>query len=904
MPDCRCRSTGDTISTLNKTFARQDLSLDGLGQLRQALDLFIERHSDPDDAPSSRVQEELRRICNDNLGTEPSKLEGFILALTVLEPYLRTTGDLQAWFELVVSTMIDAQGTKKTLIQQTQDFVLACTDYDKDGPDVQERAKSCQTFISKLVQELLKRTAALADGTVTTTLRSQNRAQQQLQAIALQVGRAHPKKLFLALEEPLIAPTSRFHALQFICAWLKQQQPHLDVIANTSVFDIMLKCLMNDRSTVMISVALQCLLMLLPHIPATVASQLPRLFLIYSRCLCWEKFSSSSSKAQKDLVTDDRIRAGSDDEADQLFSIDPDWKVVSSVPDAPEAPAPELLCYFTYLYGLYPLNFTSYIRKPRKYLKQIDFPGAEDFDLDQAVIRSRTEQFQSAHLLHPSFFNMTAEEELTDNRWLKAEPSEVVAECLGLYSGRQPAMASLPGPPPSGDLPALPSSPSLSKRPTPMSPDRLLSPASESIPASPSSASLAPSMTDSLPSKSSQPVSRDVIYLQRELLVMRNELNFERHLKQQHAAAIGQLKRERIKAVTVEAETATLINANRSLLRKLTEATKFNEKLQKETQSRKAHARQSEDQLNAKLRSLRSALADQEGLETSLKKAHDDIEVLRQLVVESESREVKAKEKSESQDAELKHMEGLRAELAMLKREAQSFEGRETDLKAEMDLLRRDLEMNRAMVTSHDQERERSKKAFQIKIADLESQLAAIGLNGDKSDEDATIRELEEARAKCASIQRAWIKANREVQELRIRYDDLLRAVGNRMSSGPGSSIPDDNDAYMWRGPPVGGTYKAPDGAHSQPIHMDGGSFPTNRPFRAEALDDRADSYGILSRSEGSSGAHGVVARESNMISGGTGILPGTARSYGAPGHEPSMFQLGSNGSGDHKMYR
>lgn len=808
------------------------------------------------------MQEELVRICTESLGTDLSKIEGFILALTILEPYLRAIGELQPWFDFVLSTLLDAQSTKKSLVQQTQEFVFACITYNKEAYNAKERTRSSKVFIAKVLTELLKRTAALTDATLTTSLLSQNRAQQQLQDLIVHVGRLHTRDLFSAFEDPLVDPSTRFHALQVMSIWLKQQHPHLYLISKTGVVDLLLKCLMNDRSTILISVALQNLLMLLPHIPATVASQLPRLFLIYSRCLCWEKFSVSSTQAEKDLVTDDSMdERPDDDDSGQLFSIDEDWKTIDSVPDAPEKSVPELLGYFTYLYGLYPLNFTSYIRRPRKYLKQIDFPGADDFDLDQAIIHSRTEQFQRVHLLHPALFSMTAEEELADNRWLKAEPEEVVATCLGLYSGSQ-TLLNAPPTQTVASTTSLPETDTELPRPTPLSPDRLLSPTSETAESS-SLLSLAPS-TDSLAPRPTYPLNSDIVYLQRELLVTRNELNFERYLKEQHAAAISQLKRDRIKAVTVEAETATLINSNRRLQRKLTETTKFNEKLQKETQSRKTHARQSEDQLNGKIRTLRSALADQQGLETSLQKANTDIEALRQLVVESEARELKAREKADGLEAQSKEIEPLQAEVARLRQEAQTYNDRIAELNRlnlENKQLRQNMETSRAMASTQDRERERSKKVLQSRIEALEARLDTSEPRDESSDEDriktSPQRELEESRARYVSIQRAWIKANRELQELRIRYDELLRAARKNLEHGNGTGmmIPDDREGYMWRGPPVGAPYGQPDGpvgGYSLPLH--GGHPIPKGAFSVRDTPQRQDDLNALSRSEGSTG--------------------------------------------------
>ena len=123
------------------------------------------------------------------------------------------------------------------------------------------------------------------------------------------------------------------------------------------------------------------------------------------------------------------------------------------------------MTYFTYLYGLYPLNFVSYIRKPRRYLKNVDFPSSDAFDLDQTVIRSRTDQFRQMHLLHPNFYNMTVEEELIDPKWPKMDPADVVGECQALCVYNKPMFSALasPTPPPTAKLPDVPPVPPLSR---------------------------------------------------------------------------------------------------------------------------------------------------------------------------------------------------------------------------------------------------------------------------------------------------------------------------------------------------------------------------------------------------------------------------------------------------------
>ncbi|GAB7343121.1 hypothetical protein MBLNU457_1198t1 [Dothideomycetes sp. NU457] len=856
-------SSSDTAAALSKAFSQLELSQASLAELQQALIAYVERHNKGDEGAQAKIQDELRKIYKVHLEASPSKLGPFMTTLKTLRPSL-SHGDIVEWFASAVRSFLDQPFSKKNYVQDAQDFVVESILYDQEAPDASQRAEVSMGMTKKVVEEYLRRTIALSAADGAPSLRIQNQAQQRLQAILIACGRKQPKDLFTVLDRFFIQRDTRYHILQLLSAWLQQQQPHLDLVVQTPLVEHILQCLMNDRSTLLVSVALQCLVMLLPHIPHTVSSQLPRLFLIYSRCLCWEKFSASSSQAQKDLVTDDRLRRGSDSESEPLYSIDPTWKVITSVPGVSESSAPELLSYFTYLYGLYPLNLMAYIRKPRKYLKNIEFDGADNFDLDQTVIRNRTEQFQRAHLLHPNFFNTTVEDELADNRWLKAEPAEVVTACLALYAGSQ--QLPTPGPPPSSKLPPLP---------TPQSPQ------SESPSRSKRSSSIseAAGATDERNDvdHSRTNVSGDAGFLQRELLLLRNELNFERYLKQQHSAAIGQLKRENIKAVTMEAETATLINANRSLQKKLNDATKMNEKLQKETQARKVHTKQSEDQLTAKMRTLRSGLADQELLATNLKKANSDIEQLRQLLVESESKELQAREELEDKEKEIDTLKARIATLEEQMQDSREVQKQSGEALLENDKLRHDLEQARAQVVSRDQERERSRKVFQAKIADLEARLALaeVGEEGQPADVTELHNRLADAQTKQLSMKRAWTKANAELQDLKLRYEELLGSSETGQTGLDGAAPPtrplalpynyahnegfSNGQTNLWQGPAVGQTYQQSEmhgmqraySPSSQSVGMNGQSFPPNRPMRAEAFDQRQQSYSPLSRSEG-----------------------------------------------------
>jgi hypothetical protein len=504
---------------------------------------------------------------------------------------------------------------------------------------------------------------------------------------------------------------------------------------------------------------------------------------------------------------------------------DESWTKLSYLLESEDEKVPELLHYFTFLYGLYPINFMSYIRKPQRYLRHADFPGADNLDIEPTEIRERSEPFRQLHLLHPNFFMLTIESELTDNnRWQNSEAADVVAECMALYcpgedihgiASRSKAPAKkvdqlnsdIPEQPlldeetmtpyqsrhnswrntqstavasptefrhsglqrkcsqTSQSMPSIADSPSLQPSdrhdsPT-IPPQMMISPSNNQLSdmlnsqksirgsiyqslTNDSVGSLALSNTqrDStnvdayLDSLSREPIPRSpslrpstddpnlkVAYLQREIQLLRNDLNFEQYLKQQHLSHIGQLRRKQIKEARVEAETQNLLNTNRGLRSKLEEAKRANAQMRKETEKSKAHSRKWEAELSAKLRVLREEQKkwniERDDLKRDLEVAHDRAEKLKQLVVMSESRELGAKQKMMSVESSLDELERLRTEVENLTLRIRKYEARELDVLRAKD---NEVEAGRRVkvlemeLAARDQELLRSKQEFEKEI--------------------------------------------------------------------------------------------------------------------------------------------------------------------------------------------
>lgn len=644
----------------------------------------------------------------------------------------------------------------------------------------------------------------------------------------------------LALDPHIVNRSTRIQALGLLCAVIRHQPPYLYTVSQTPVIEHLLKCLMIDTSHTVISLALTTLLMFLPHIPSSVVAHLPRLFLIYSRLLCWEHLYPVLNEDEQ--LSDPNDNIPSEEEVSHLVDKS-DWEQMKPFIDGGDVNTPELGDYFTFLYGLYPLNLMSYVRKPRKYLKNINFPRADEFDLDQDVIRLRTEQFQRVHLLHPNFYNTTAEDELTDDIWLKSDPADVIAQCMGLCL-IAPVSLNEPVPPPSSKLPDVPpafidtddippqallscdddgpitnvkntsepksarqksrtndghASPLLRARtegidsttlsPIMRSPRReLLSPILGNV----STFSPLADVSPKLPQSAVQPsnlnaqlnVEGDIGYLQREVLLLRNDLNFERYLKQQHILHIGQLQRQHMKEATIETDTVKLINNNRALKAKLAKANDIYTLLKKETANDRANHRKRENEQNVRMRMLRDTEHDnyEKGLQLGdeITKFKVECDQLKQLVVQSEAKELLSQQKMAVMVMDLEQLHSMRSRITELEELVRMYEKRDLafeEAKHDRETLRTELAAIKLRVQTHSAGDDNSNEGFTRRIVALEQRLREAQ-NAESTQNAAVVQHRIDSAvatltARYSALRKEYANLNQRYGDVKIRCEEL-----------------------------------------------------------------------------------------------------------------------------------
>jgi hypothetical protein len=760
----------------------------------------------------------------------------------------------------------------------------------------------------------------------------------------------------VAIDEQLVKEDRRLQALSLLSSFVRLQPAHLHLVLETEVIHHLHNCLLIDTGGTVVDLALTILIMFLPHITSSLYSSLPKMFVIYSRILCWDQYAGKGEYQRE--AEGSPSEKSSDGEMSRALGFDPSWEVVERSFDSLEVMTPKANYLFTFLYGLFPLNFMNFIRKPRRYLKMKNYQGAEDLNLYQDLIRKRTEVHRIVHKLHPNFFTTTPEDELTDNRLLKIDPADLVSECLGLCIAVANSLSD-PGPPPTTKLPAIPKmSRKHSTRPeallspdddTPTSgptspttefkshksswrhthsttltapstgliidpvrvPPRkssqadLLSPTAGSSrdtspgaralegtsptndrptarhrePKSPRSKKSHSTFDDAVPFDISrlqtfaQGLSRSPVLqpespgsetyntaiLQREVMILKNDLNFERFQKAQYMAQIGQLQRKHIKEATSESQAQLTLNTNRTLQEKVKRADQLYTQFQKETAMNRSQAKKYEEQLSQKLKAYKEEEkqwhAEAQSLRHELQKALEECDSLKKMVVESELREHDARDQLSALSVEFEEMDSLRQTIQDLEARLRDYELRELEAdrtKEDHELLRSELQSTKLNLDSRDAELERMKKTSEQKVAMLENRVRiAQQTQAQPGQLTPSVQQMMDSamavsQSKMLALKRNYKNLQDKYLDLEIRYEQLeggrAASSGSLRTSSVLSLTQYADDAKV---PHVSGSVR--DSGHFSRIHSQRRPHAFSDPM---LLEEDEDAYSASNRND------------------------------------------------------
>lgn len=674
----------------------------------------------------------------------------------------------------------------------------------------------------------------------------------------------------MALNSFFVRKEYRNRCLNLLCEFVQSQPPHLHLVLQTPLFDNILKSLQQDESTTTVSLGLVSLFMLLPNMPGSLVPYLPTLFNIYARLLFWDR---DRSFAQEHTQWGAESRSGGAAGWEKcLFDNDLDGDSIH-----------HLSTYFTILYGLYPLNFVDYIRKPQRYLRHAN--NTDDIDVQAMEIRDRSERFRRCHLLHPNFYQLKVDSEKTDfSRWLRSEPAEVITDCMNLCippdagvgadedrseppvlepiaslpdetqyddDGDRPLLSKMTSPrdsrsSASGHISATGSSSlhdktdqselirkpsqsthpssrnasiraSLDARPRDMAEDSPTLPphlvrssshaqlqdminsnkviksglhqlANDSVP------SLALSNADSVPdggypqlqgthrsihSPNSAELMHQIALLQRQNLLLQNDLNFERYMKQQHMTHVGALRRKQLREAATEAETQNLVMANRSMKYRLEESQRKEAQIRKEADHRRNMAKKWESSQSDKLRHFRELqkkwTMDETLLKNDLNNVRAECEQLRKRVAEAEAQQLKSQQDSEAFEAAREEIRKLKEEVQRLSASERKYQGLEMKMQTcieEAAQAESRAEMRLLTITARENQLLMEQKSYESQIAALKQQLAETTRADYEQQQQARAKEIIAPvyEASLRSMQNKYGELQKQYAMIRRKY--------------------------------------------------------------------------------------------------------------------------------------
>ncbi|KAF9466369.1 hypothetical protein BDZ94DRAFT_1187795 [Collybia nuda] len=438
---------------------------------------------------------------------------------------------------------------------------------------------------------------------------------RNLEDILLKFGKEKPENLLTEIYVHFADPTSRLQLLMFLNLYGSSStfDESSAVMAAHPIISSLLFSLFLDTSSTVCAAGLTLFVKLLPifalHARDKLKSMLPRLLAILARIMCWKERPPSPSFATSDKPPDAEFEQELENEANRLLPIrsDLDWKRLELTFNATTSMPPSPRTYFTILYYLYPSNVLQFLRGPAAYLVNNDVRSPYTLDWDKALledeIRRKSEPLLREHVCHPLLIWRDAVAELNEPEfWTRYNVPRITSEAVmldvrnsTLGIGAQVA-SIIRREKPEDDNDAsdndevdvltqsiLPINISAGKASISLQDMisaslalksnmevEVIDPISQWAPGifkSPAQSMHEDSTTLSSgfdPQDIPEQVVQAISGLQREVLLLRNELNFELWLSRENVKHIGRLYQDRILAKTAEAERQGLYNKLRN----------------------------------------------------------------------------------------------------------------------------------------------------------------------------------------------------------------------------------------------------------------------------------------------------------------------------------------------------
>ncbi|KAG6865020.1 hypothetical protein C0991_005566 [Blastosporella zonata] len=560
-------------------------------------------------SPDSQVllfhlEEELQQIHHEVVDhASIFQTEVFLAVLYHLDPILPATSVI-SWFDIVFRPALREPKLPTSSIKHAKELIIAALQKTEEtyGEKVKEfRRRLMDLYLLDAFNE-----GSGVDVIEWADLDKEQREKRShwkrnLEEILLTFGANRPEDLMTEVYIHFQTPASRLQLLMFLNLYTSDPSFNdlSEIMAHHPLTNSILRCLLLDTSSTVCTAALTLLVKLLPlyaiHARATLRSMLGRLLAVLARLICWKERPPSSLREPSDEPPDLDFEQELDRERNRLIPIRPDlnWERLEVTFNATTSLPPSSRSYFTMLYYLYPSNILQFLISPAQYLINSSTRSPYTLDWPEALaedeIRRRSERLILGHVCHPLIIWRDAAVELSEPEfWANFTVFRITSEAgmldvrnsaLGIQFHDQPPQEDIDIESLENDLPAR------LIRPIDLSNEKATISLQDMINATialksnldvkivrPESQwphtmfAMSGQLEVAAGSDEISPhVAQIISGLQRELLLLRNELNFELWLSRENVKHIGRLYQDRILAKSAEAERQGLYNKLRNL---------------------------------------------------------------------------------------------------------------------------------------------------------------------------------------------------------------------------------------------------------------------------------------------------------------------------------------------------
>ncbi|GAA6030584.1 hypothetical protein JCM8097_006220 [Rhodosporidiobolus ruineniae] len=235
---------------------------------------------------------------------------------------------------------------------------------------------------------------------------------KNLEECLISWGEKSPKAFFVRIA-PFINPNlpALLPSISLVLAYLSRHSTKAYHALSTPILSNLITVALTSHCSAIVTLVVRCLAIFTVTLPVIIGEKLFGILAAYGRVVCWESH-------EKD-----------DDDSPSAIPSEDLHQFLEDYDDTP----PDPVVLFTVLYGIYPCNFTAFLRDAVGYLREKKYQGPlgdGDIGLSSLAVRERSRLIMRQHTLNPALLSNDPVTELTaPERWGRLEAADVMAAC-------------------------------------------------------------------------------------------------------------------------------------------------------------------------------------------------------------------------------------------------------------------------------------------------------------------------------------------------------------------------------------------------------------------------------------------------------------------------------------------